>query len=138
MTSVSARRATNLGAWLAGAVLAQGLALAALSFSRPDPAYGIAGTLFFAALFGLAGVFCALIGYALIAPFWPSTATAGTSFIIGGICSLLVLAVTIVSGLILRSDSARLLGATITCVALGACSYAVANRARSNNRWRGP
>jgi hypothetical protein len=141
MTSVQVGRANNLGAWIAGAFLAQGVALVALSFTGPDRAYAIWRALYFATIYGFTGVpfdsvLCAVLGYAAIAPFCPSRAGAGSSFIVGGVCSLLALWVTLFSDLIIPSYSSRLIFAALMCAALGAWSYVSANRARSNNRWR--
>jgi hypothetical protein len=126
----------NLAAWLGGAVLAQGFILVVLSMTKPDPAYGIYGTLFFAGLFGLGAIFCGLIGYAVIATFLPSSAGAGRSTLAGAISAVLMIFATYMTGWLIP-DSLRLAIAAAICVALGAASYAFANRERSDNRWSG-
>ena len=127
----------NLVAWLGGAVLAQALILVALSMTRPDPAYGTYGTLFFAGLFGLGAILCGLIGYALVAPFLRASAGAGASAVAGAISAVVMIAATYMTGWLI-ADQLRVLVAAALCAVLGAVSYALANRARSNNRWSGP
>jgi len=136
MTSIRLQRVLNLGAWVAGAVLTQVCIISILSFLRPDPAYGVPGTLFFAGLFNIVGTLCGLLGYALAAAMLPSSATGAASFNAGVLWVLATMALIYATPLL--PDMAQLPAAALLCLALAATSYFVANRARSNNRWRGP
>jgi hypothetical protein len=133
MTTDRSRRVRNLASWVGGALLAQVLVLLGLSLTRPDPAYGIFGTLFFAGLFGLGSIFCGLIGYALFASFWRSSATCVISCAAGASSALLMMLAIFATGWV-APDSARLELAASLCAIFGAASYALANHARSNQR----
>ena len=109
---------------------------ALLSVLRPDPAYGVYGTLFFASFFNIIGTVCGLVGYALAAAFLSSSATAALSCAAGGMWALAAMAG--VYSTVWFPASAQLLGAASLCAALGAVAYWFVNHARSNYRIERP
>jgi hypothetical protein len=113
------------------------IAVALLSLSKPDPTWGTYAIPIFGGLFALAGILCGLIGYVLVAAVRPSHATAGASCIAGAAAAAPIILVSVFSGPYVP-DRFRFLITGAVCAALGAGSYAVVNRVRSNNRWRGP
>jgi hypothetical protein len=135
VTSDRPRRVTNLGAWVGGAAasLLVLVGILYLSDSDPDPAWP--GAFFFAGIFGFGSIFCGLVGYVLCAGFMPSSATVGASAIAGVTAAILMLFATY---LLMPLDGVGAIAAGVISAALGAMSCAVANRVRSNNRWRGP
>jgi hypothetical protein len=136
MTSIRLQRVRNLGAWFTGALLTQVCIISIVSFLRPDPAYGVTGTLFFAGLFNVIGTLCGLLGYALAAAMLPSSATGAASFAAGVLWVLAAMALIYATPLL--PDKAQGPAAGLLCLALAATSYFVVNRARSNMRWKGP
>lgn len=128
MTSTQLRRVVNLAAWLGAAIFVQAGIIALLAVTRPDPAYGVYGTLFFAGLFNVIGTVCGLVGYALAASALPSSASALASGLAGAIWVLT--AMTLVWTTSLLPQSAQLAGAALLCLASGFASYLFANRSR--------
>jgi hypothetical protein len=136
VTSDRPRRVANLGAWVGGAVATLLALLAILSLFDSDPAWGgVFGVFFFGGIFGLASIFCGLVGYALCAGFRPSSATPGATALAGVIAAILMLLATYFL-MPLGPGVVRPIAAGVISAAVGATSYAVANRVRSNNRWR--
>jgi hypothetical protein len=127
MSTNRIRRVINLAAWIGGALLTQALALAVLSLSKPDPAYGVAATFFLAGLFGIGSILCGLIGYAFLAAFRSSSASAAVSLIAGESAAILMFGATFLVGQVVP-EPLQSLAATITCAGLGATSYALVNR----------
>jgi hypothetical protein len=138
VTSDRRRRARNLGAWLVGALVGLAALLLALCLLvSPDPAWGgVYGTLFFGGFFGLGSIFFGLVGYALLASFWPSSASGVGSLVAGGVAAILMLVCTYLL-MPLGPGASRLVGAAVISAAWGATSCAVANPMPSKNRWRG-
>jgi hypothetical protein len=117
---------TNMAAWLAGTICVQAGILLLLSSLRPDPAYGVYGTLFFAGLFNILGTLCGLIGYAIAGAMLPSRAGAWRSFAAGA-----AWVVTIMGSVYVSVD---LPGSwqpptwLVLSLIIGATSYSIANR----------
>jgi hypothetical protein len=126
MTSTTRQRVRNLVAWLAGALLFQISVIVLLSSLRPDPAYGVSGTLFFAGLFNVLGTLCGVIGYAIAASALPSHASGGRSFAAGAIWVVIVMSVVYLT--VDLPGAWQLPASLILCLVCGSATYALANR----------